>query len=107
MSALEARLLLVGVKSAATTTVAATISTAGEPSTTAVAASTAATKTSTSAATAHAREVGPLGSNFDAAALEHALIKNKSLGDDAGLRELNVSISEQKRSVSNKADPGK
>jgi hypothetical protein len=85
-------LLLVGGKASSTTTVATTIATSSREAASTLEAASATAESTTTTTTAHARNIGALGGNLDAAALEHALVKNEGLGDQAGLGELDVGI---------------
>ena len=84
---------LVGVEAASTpaavaTTVAAT---RGEAASSAM---EAAAKSTTPAATptAHARDVGAFRGHLDVATLQHAVVEDQGLRDQAGLSELDVCV---------------
>lgn len=97
-----ATLLLVGGETSSTTPVATAITTASREAatTTTLETSTTAETTTATATAAHARDVGALGSHFDVATLEHALVENKSLRDQARLGELDIGVAKTD-SVSN------
>lgn len=99
-----ATLLLVGGEASSATTVATTITTASREAASTTTLETSATaETTATAAAAHARDVGALGSHFDVATLEHALVENKSLRNQARLGELDIGVAKI-YSVSNVRD---
>jgi urease alpha subunit len=85
-------LLLVGGKASSTTTVATTITTSSREAASTLEAASATAESTATTTTAHAGNIGALWGNLDAAALEHALVKNEGLRDQAGFSELDVGV---------------
>lgn len=94
--------VLIGSKPPSATTVAATVdSSSGHVTTTSATAEITATaaspKTAATAATRHAGNVCSLGDDLDVTSLEDALVEDKGLCDQAGLGELDVCVSGEKK----------
>lgn len=85
-------LLLIGSK--ASTTAPITTAVASSRKAASAVESSTSTEASTTAAPAHAWDVGALGCHLDVAPFEHALVKDEGLGDQAGLGELDIGVPE-------------
>lgn len=83
-------MLLVRVKTPSTTPIAATITASGAATSSI---ESSATEAAATTSPIHTRDVGSLGRDLDVAALEDALVQYERLGDEAGLRKLNVGVS--------------